>query len=194
MTAREVLTQVQARAAAATHGPWAALPLNQCCLMGYCVETADQTHSVVHNAETTRADVEFIASARTDVPRLAAALVAVLDLADNARAEDDVVPVQRLQEAITAALRGDVVRTPLAEQGMTDPLDRDRGETNPRTQRGLTVDRDDPGLIDRLNEVLHLHCRIVPERVTMCGCGAVVPGATGHVARAVLAALGGDDR
>ena len=95
MTAADRLAEIEARANAATEGPWEA-----CCYdsghsrfeMACSVITADVGDTIVqldallrldnerHAKDDGRADAEFIARARQDVPALVSALRAVLDL------------------------------------------------------------------------------------------------------------------
>ena len=77
MTAADRLNEIEARANAATEGPWiVAIYKNEC-----KVETKRERWHVASYASPE--DAAFIARARTDVPALVAALRAVLDLADR---------------------------------------------------------------------------------------------------------------
>ena len=75
------LNEIEARANAATEGPWEAFPGYQTdfgAWMSAAVDTADGEYLVVE-AERDK-DAEFIAHARADVPDMAAALRAVLEI------------------------------------------------------------------------------------------------------------------
>ena len=77
MSAADRLNEIEARANAATEGPWEADPLEG---------NLDAPGGGVRVAEVGMwrdDDANFIARARTDVPALVAALRAVLDLADR---------------------------------------------------------------------------------------------------------------
>ena len=86
MTAADRLNEIEARANAATEGPWEAYRPNPAYrIYEICSTTPqglDETLAEVsgYNASD---DADFIAHARTDVPALMAALRAVLDLADR---------------------------------------------------------------------------------------------------------------
>ena len=87
MTAVERLAEIEARAAAATEGPWETFESGT--LSAGCLGVDDSTGGMVlwhHDYGIVGGldvDAEFIAAARTDVPALTAALRAVLELMDQ---------------------------------------------------------------------------------------------------------------
>ena len=86
MTAADRLNEIEARANAATEGPWiVAIYKNEC-----KVETKRERWHVASYASPE--DAAFIAHARTDVPALVAALRAVLDLHRESRNDVDHTP------------------------------------------------------------------------------------------------------
>ena len=86
MTAADRLNEIEARANAATEGPWiVAIYKNEC-----KVETKRERWHVASYASPE--DAEFIAHARTDVSDLVAALRAVLDLHRESRNDVDHTP------------------------------------------------------------------------------------------------------
>ena len=86
MTATDRLNEIEARANAATEGPWiVAIYKNEC-----KVETKRERWHVASYASPE--DAAFIAHARTDVPALVAALRAVLDLHRESRNDVDHTP------------------------------------------------------------------------------------------------------
>lgn len=98
MTAADRLDQIEARADAATSGPWVYLGKNRIDTPPIDVDEADwgpEGHQglAIHTAQETRAyryaDAIFIAEARQDVPNLVAVLRAVLALADTLDADVD---------------------------------------------------------------------------------------------------------
>ena len=84
MSITDRLDEIQARADAATDGPWHEGPgmtfVRARVIYDMVTNDAQLTTSHVLADVTRNHDAEFIASARTDVPRLVAALRAVLDL------------------------------------------------------------------------------------------------------------------
>jgi hypothetical protein len=132
MTISERLDEIEARANAATDGPWAARHragldwLSQSPHVdndghepGSSVGLADAVDPLWGSLWPSRnatADAEFIAHARTDVPALVAALRAVLDVCEKSElgaypepTYDEYIPGQldtaeRVREAIAAAL------------------------------------------------------------------------------------------
>ncbi|MEV4902376.1 hypothetical protein AB0K08_13665 [Citricoccus sp. NPDC055426] len=121
---RAILAEMQARADAATEGPWKAVTdegVTLCLVLtaaeGVDPESEDAFYDSGVSTET-GGDAEFIAHARTDLPAMAAALTAVLDLhpsIDGAGVECDVCADDRgpkpypcpTVHAITDALGGD---------------------------------------------------------------------------------------
>lgn len=99
---RTVLAEIQARADAATAGPWK--------LWGGSVQTdrsgtgeTNYAEMIAHTRDPDRWDTSnatFIAKSRDDVPRLVAALTAVLDLCE----EWDTRTAGEIRSAVTAAL------------------------------------------------------------------------------------------
>ena len=76
---REILDQIQARADAATEGPWTWA--SHTTVDGDQWAVLDkQDHALAENRDGWGPDAEFIAAARTDVPALVDALQAVLEL------------------------------------------------------------------------------------------------------------------
>jgi hypothetical protein len=100
MNVTDRLDEIEARANAATDGPWRARRWDYFCEVDYNIETS--APSCVADLSDPD-DADFIAHAREDVPALVAALRAVLDLARREYESDD---AERLRDAITSALGG----------------------------------------------------------------------------------------
>ena len=93
----DYLDEIQARADAATDGPWAAIEralgdvyIAELGMYGVAWDEPAEWHD---SDEASLADAEFIAHARTDVPRLVAALRAVEALCAEARAGLSIPPI-----------------------------------------------------------------------------------------------------
>lgn len=84
MTATDRLDAIEARANAATEGPWARFSTHLGAVQMVCPDTdwyeRQHVNDVVIATLSSEPTAEFIAHARTDVPALVAALRAVLDL------------------------------------------------------------------------------------------------------------------
>ena len=106
MTAADRLNEIEARANAATEGPW---------IVASCENerTVETKHQRWHVASCTSPDnATFIAHARTDVPALVAALRAVLTLADGWQEHaEKVTNVYGKQVVSVEFARAEIVRT-----------------------------------------------------------------------------------
>ncbi|MBG6085835.1 hypothetical protein [Zhihengliuella flava] len=85
ITAHDYLTEVEARADAATNGPWQAITTGPRKGDHWHVTDSGQSIALIHasdgeDEDTRQCDADFIAAARSDLPRMTAALRAVLDL------------------------------------------------------------------------------------------------------------------
>ena len=84
------LDQIEARADAATEGPWEKHTVNGWeMVVSYSTDAMIQLVAEFRHKERDLNDAEFIAASRTDVPALVAALRAVLDLHKPRNGHDD---------------------------------------------------------------------------------------------------------